>query len=107
MADFALWLELHGFQPEVRFGGTSGKRRWRFDYQHSDLPIALEYHGKGVGHQSYRGVERDYEKQTEAALCGITVIVCSAPSVEDGRCHAWVEKAIDMRKIGRIGQGPA
>lgn len=95
--DWELWLSLLGFESEVPFKGLSGKQRWRWDFLHTSSKTAVEYNGKGVGHQSYRGVERDYSKVTEGQLCGFLVVQCSAESVRDGRCTAWVEAALQMR----------
>jgi hypothetical protein len=94
--DWHLWLSLMGFESEVPFKGLSGKRRYRWDFAKGK--VAVEFQGKGAGHQSYRGVERDYDKVTQGQLCGFTVIQCSAESVTDGRCQSWIEAAIQMRE---------
>lgn len=92
-----MWLESLGFLPEVRFPALSGKRRFEWDWCHDELNIAVEYQGKGVGHQGFAAVERDYEKTTEGQLCGFLVIQCSAVSARDGRCQRWVDLAIEQR----------
>ena len=91
--DLHLYLTSLGFRAEVPFKGLSGKRRWRWDWALG--AVAVEYHGIGVGHQSIRGSWRDHEKSTEGQLCGFTVIQCNVASVDDGRCHDWIAKAME------------
>lgn len=96
--DFTLWLGLRGFVAEVPFPGLSGKRRYRWDYARPDLKLAIEYDGRGVGHQGIAGAWRDAEKSNEAALCGWTLIRCNAATVTDGRCQAWIETALGFAR---------
>ena len=91
MADFELYLSLLGFEPEVRFGGVSGKRRWRFDYAIPDKKVAVEYHVQGASHFGLKGAWRDQAKASEATVCGWRLVTCNAGSVEDGRCQAWID----------------
>ena len=95
LADFTLWLALMGFEPEVRFGGVSGRRRWRFDYAIPARKIAVEYHGQGAGHFGLKGAWRDQAKASEATVCGWRLITCNAGSVEDGRCQAWIDTLME------------
>ena len=93
--DTLMWLlQLQGFALEVPFGGLSGRRRWRWDAAHEERMVAVEYQGKGA-HTSYvQGTWRDMEKTTEGQLCGWTVILCNVASTRDGRCMAWIERAL-------------
>jgi hypothetical protein len=95
-----LYLAALGFAAEVPFKGLNGKRRYRFDFALDRRPdgpaVAVEYDGMGVGHESKAKIWRDQEKSAEAALCGWLLIRCSVKSVEDGRCMAWVEKAMEV-----------
>jgi hypothetical protein len=86
---------LHGFELEVPFTGLSGRRRWRFDAALTDgRRVALEYQGIGRGHQWHKEQAKDHEKQSEAALCGWTLIVCDAELVNNGKCLQFVEMAL-------------
>lgn len=63
--------------------------------------VAIEYQGgnytgKG-GHNTISGLKNDYEKFTEAALCGWLLILIDSGSVRDGRAVAWVERALRKR----------
>lgn len=97
--DFLAVLEREfGFAREVRFRGISGARQWRFDAAREDRKIAVEYHGQGAHTSHIAGAWRDHEKITEAQLCGWLVIQCNVESVRDGRCLAWVERALRERE---------
>lgn len=89
--DLGAWLvhEL-GMVPEVRFPGISGVRRWRWDWADEGRRVAVEYEGRGVGHQSVGGLYRDAEKHSNATVCGWRVIRCTARSVAAGECQRWV-----------------
>lgn len=102
--DFTLWLGLLGFAVEVPFTGMSGTRKWRFDFAHESKRVCVEYDGLGRGkgedqerggHETRSGILRGAEKVNEAQLCGWRVIVCHAPTIEDGSCHKWVERALE------------
>lgn len=89
--ELGLWLEHElGMVAEVRFGGISGTRRWRWDWADEGRRVAVEYEGRGVGHQSVGGLYRDAEKHSNAAVCGWRVIRCTAKSAADGECQRWV-----------------
>ncbi len=73
-------------------------RKWRFDYAYPDLMIAVEYQGGNYGggrggHNSVSGLKRDYEKFTEAALLGWTLILIDASTVNSGMAVEWLERA--------------
>lgn len=92
----AWFLHELGFEPEVAFKGVSGKRRWVVDwlYERNGKKVAVEYQGRGVGHQSVKGSYRDHDKNTELQVCGYTAIQCNARSVGDGWCFKWIEAAM-------------
>lgn len=87
------FLHSLGFTPEVQFSGVNGKRRWRVDFMNGK--VAVEYQGRGQGHQSVSGSWRDHDKITELQVCGFTAIQCNARSVNDGRCFKWIEAAME------------
>lgn len=96
-------LDALGFVREVPFRGLSGKRRFRFDAALLDgdgerIVIGVDYHGFGAsGAHQYRGKQAgDHEKVSEAALCGLTYIVCDAISVGSGKCQAYVKQAMEV-----------
>lgn len=98
---FGLWLEGLGFVPEVRFGGDTGKRRFRWDWARDDIRVAIEYGGimgRQASHMSISGVMRDDEKTTLGQLAGWIVVRVNARTVDDGRAQAWVEQAIALRQ---------
>jgi hypothetical protein len=94
--DSLLWLLKleHGFTLEVPFKGLSGKRRFRFDAAHEEKRVAVDYQGLGKGHQWADPQATDHEKINEAQLTGWTMILCSAVSVNNGRCMEYVERAL-------------
>ncbi|MDQ3126549.1 MAG: hypothetical protein M3Q74_13220 [Pseudomonadota bacterium] len=92
--DLGLWLGSLGFEPEVRFRGRSGKRRFRFDWAKAGEMLAVEYDGMGVGHQSISGTWADAEKGNEAVLCGWRIIRCNAKTTREGGCHEMIEAAL-------------
>jgi len=94
-----LYLVALGFDTEVAHRGLNGKRRWRWDYAKGR--VAVEYHGVGVGHQGVKGSFRDHEKTTEGVLCGWVVIQCNRSTVKSGKCHEWVELALEQAAEGR------
>lgn len=67
-----LWKTLRG--PSLRQEYTfSDRRKFRFDYVHLKTATAIEVNGgvyvKG-GHSTGKGIERDYQKNNEAIICG-------------------------------------
>ena len=97
--DLGLWLvhEL-GMEPEVRFTGIRGARRWRWDWADVGRRVAVEYEGRGVGHQSVGGLYRDAEKQSQAVVCGWRVIRCTARSTADGECQRWITAVLAQQE---------
>jgi hypothetical protein len=90
----------YGFALEVPFRGLSGKRRFRWDAADEARKIAVEYQGVGAGHQWAKEQAKDHEKLNEAILCGWQVIQCSAESVNNGVCLAYIDAAIAVREKG-------
>lgn len=101
--DFRLWMGLHGFAEEVPF--KVGRRVFRFDFAREGDKLAVEYDGFGRGkgeeqqrggHETRSGVMRDARKGNEAQLAGWRLIRCHAATIEDGSCHAWVERGMEQ-----------
>lgn len=91
LSDLAM---LHVPAPILEFVFAS-PRRWRFDFCWPDQMIAVEYQGgtymRGKsGHSNVAGLERDYEKFTEASLRGWRVILINAKTVINGQAVEWV-----------------
>jgi hypothetical protein len=81
---------------EYRFRGLSGKRRWRFDACWPDIKLALEREGAtwtGGRHVRGKGYRSDCQKYSEAAICGWTVIRCTADMMKSGEAITLVEAA--------------
>lgn len=97
-AFFLQQLKLRGFpipEAEVMFAKP---RRWRWDFAYTDRKIAIEYQG-GIfyskqGHNSIKGLRRDYEKFTEGSLRGWVIILIDAETVRSGQAVLWVERAL-------------
>lgn len=96
--NLGIWLCSLGFVAEHPFKGRSGKRRFRFDWALPVHFLAVEYDGRGVGHQSISGTWADAEKSNEAALCGWVLVRCNVQTARDGRCQEWIEEAIQQRR---------
>ncbi len=92
--DLGLWLEQLGFTPEYPFKGRSGTRRFRWDWFLPAAALAVEYDGRGVGHQSISGTWADADKSNEATLCGIRLIRCNPMTTRTGRCQELIEAAM-------------
>lgn len=95
--ELGLWLESLGFVPEHPFRGRSGKRRFRFDWALPADLVAVEYDGRGVGHQSVSGTWADADKSNEAALCGWLLIRCNVETARSGKCQEWIEEALEKK----------
>lgn len=89
--DFPFVAE-HRFHPE---------RRWRFDWAHPDLLLAVEvegvtHFGPSIGrHQSARGIEADMEKYNAAAVLGWTVLRYSQRMIKNDP-HRCVMEILDV-----------
>lgn len=98
------WLVAgHGFDAEVAFRGLSGRRRFRFDFGLPDLRIGVDYHGHGesdAAHNWRASKATDYEKVSEASLCGWVYVICDATSVQNGRCGHYIDEALRRRTTG-------
>jgi hypothetical protein len=93
---FFLWAtRTYDFVREVPFGGLAGNRKWRFDLALPTRKLAVEYQGLGPGHQWAGPQAADYEKWSEAALLGWTLILCNATLVNNAKCLQLIEWAID------------
>lgn len=83
-----------GWRREHRFDNTG--RRWRFDFAHTNLKLAVEVEGitsygknkdgsqKLGRHQTAKGMQADLEKYQSAMRQGWTVYRCSPAMVSNG-----------------------
>lgn len=84
---------------EYRFHPT---RKWAFDAACPELKIACEYQGglfmerKG-GHQTVRGMRRDWEKFNEAQILGWAVLLFGPDETRTGNAVLVIERAIKAR----------
>lgn len=96
---FALQLKatkLTGFERELRFAPP---RRWRFDFAHRGLKIAIEVDGgTWIAGRHNRGssIEKDMEKYNAAVAHGWRVLRGTSAMVADGRLIRAVEEIIDQ-----------
>lgn len=56
-------------------------RNWRFDFCWPAAKLAIEIQGFGPGHNSYEGMQTDYEKHNAALLLGWRIIYFMAHDV--------------------------
>lgn len=90
---------------EYRF---HARRRWRFDAALPDLKIAVEYQGlflkkegqKG-GHQTIKGLRRDWEKIREAQLAGWIILPFGPDETRSGEAMNVIARAIESRLEGK------
>jgi len=101
LADVLLWqlrvARVEAPAREVRFGGLTGKRRWRFDLAWTDRHLAVECDGGiwiGGRHTRGAGAESDCEKISEAVALGWRVMRVSQKMIEEGRALELVELAL-------------
>jgi len=79
-------------------------RRWKFDIANPRLRIACEYQGglfmqrKG-GHQTVKGMRRDWEKFNEAQMMGWIVLLFGPDETRTGNAVHMVERAV-ARRLG-------
>ena len=96
---------VYGFETEVPFGGLSGDRKYRWDAARGN--VAVEYQGQGFGHHTAKGMARDARKISEGQLAGLTVIVCTSETVDDGSCIESISVTTNYTKrfdgCGRLG----
>ncbi|EKO3894347.1 hypothetical protein P0F23_001752 [Vibrio metschnikovii] len=88
-------------EPEFRFKGLCGKRRWRFDFAYPDLMIAIEIEGgiytKGR-HTRGKGYEADCEKYNTATAMGWKVFRFTTGMVNSGQAVSVIEKILKSHK---------
>lgn len=108
--EFALHLKVmkvKGFEREYKF---HAKRRWRFDFAHPKLKLAVEIEGitswgknkdgsmKIGRHQSAKGIKGDLEKYDEAMRLGWTIYRCSQDMVSSGRAIDTLRMLINVKE---------
>ena len=70
------WVTEHKFHP---------KRKWRFDWAHEELKVAVEYEGIFGGrsrHTNLTGYTKDTEKYNNAQILGWVVLRYTAANYE-------------------------
>lgn len=88
--NFAGWIREHRFHPV---------RKWRFDFAHEALKLAVEIEGFAPGgkagrHQRIGGFSADAEKYAEATILGWRLIRCTTRQVKTGEAIEWIRRAI-------------
>ena len=87
------WIPNHRFHPT---------RKWELDVACPSLMLACEYQGglymtrKG-GHQTAKGMRRDWEKLNEAQIFGWMVLVFGPDETRTGNATHVIERAIKAR----------
>jgi len=94
------WLnhEHAGWVPEFRFHLT---RKWRFDYAHPVLKIALEVEGgvwSGGRHTRGKGFLGDVEKYNAAAAAGWAVFRCTTDGTSFHDARLLIAELIRYRR---------
>ena len=93
-AIFSHWMAQHGFIREHKFHHS---RKWRLDYAHTGLLIALEVEG-GIWifgkHNRGTGYINDIEKYNAATLAGWALLRCTPQHIESGEAYKLVETAL-------------
>lgn len=84
---FALHLRAHHLADWVREHRFDPARRWRFDFAHVEMRIAVEIEG-GIWvngrHSRGRGMQADMDKYNRATLLGWRVLRFSTGQVQSG-----------------------
>jgi hypothetical protein len=99
-AGLAQQIQLCGLpKPEYEFVFHPA-RRWRFDIAWPFAKIACEYQGglfvpKG-GHQTVKGMRRDWEKFNEAQILGWTVLLFGPDETRTGNALLVIERTFDV-----------
>ncbi len=104
---FASGLRMFGRDiPEpVREHRFDAERRWRFDFAWPDAKVAVEIHGgahlgQRGGHTSAKGLHRDAEKSSAAAMAGWLLLTLTGEDVHLRRLPASIDKvrrALEVR----------
>ena len=87
-------METNGFVREHKF---QHDRRWKMDYAHIPLCIAIEVEG-GVWsfgrHTRGTGFLNDIEKYNAATLAGWALLRCTPDMIKTGEAYQLVERAL-------------
>lgn len=101
-AAFALQMRavgIEGFKREHRFHKT---RKWRVDFAHTDLMIAVEIEGGtaiGGRHVRPAGFRADCIKYSELSMAGWMLLRGDSKMVKSGQLLEMLERAIETAKL--------
>ena len=93
---FNAWMAQKGFTPEFKF---LKDRRFKCDWAHTGLLIAVECHGGawipgGGRHNRAAGFLSDMERENLAVLAGWALLKINPDMIKKGTAHLLVEKAL-------------
>lgn len=60
-----------------------GQVAWRFDFCFPEKQLAIEVQGYGPGHNSEKGIQRDYRKNNQALLLGFRILYFAAADLDE------------------------
>ena len=96
-AEFHLWLNAgNSGKPWVREHCFHPARKWRFDFAHPGLRIAIEIEGVSTGisrHQTIPGYRGDCRKYNEAALLGWRLFRFTYEMLNEDRTYKLIDLA--------------
>ena len=96
-AEFHLWLNAGSSgKPWVREHYFHPARKWRFDFAHPGLRIAIEIEGltTGIGgHQTIDGYRKNCYKYNEACLLGWRLFRFTYEMLRDDRTYKLIDLA--------------
>lgn len=98
----ALQLRAFGITGFVRELAFHGQRKWRFDFAHEALRIAVEIEGGTASGQSRhskgKGFEKDCEKYNTAAMEGWLLLRFTSSMVKKGQAVKTIQQAIAEKR---------
>ncbi len=106
---FVLGWEQLGYEgsdmtPEYVFDPD---RKWRFDLAWPSVKVAIEFDGRGWGHQSHKGRDQDNAKQNAATAAGWRVLRYSSSGLSMKRMPDVVEEVMRAISVSAEGRGLA
>lgn len=95
--EFFFQIKINKLKIPVREYRFDSSRRWRFDFAYSDRKIGIEVQGgiwiKG-GHNTGKGIEKDYEKLNNALLQGWKVLLFTGGHIKSGIAIEFVKQIL-------------